>query len=539
MKTILVTGATGFVGQAVMAVFSREPGITPVAVVRRPPAGSFVYAHCVVGDIDARTDWTAALAGVDVVVHCAARAHVMAEQAGDPLAEYRRVNTEGTLNLARQAVAAGVKRFVFISSIKVNGESTTPGRTFSAASPVASEDPYGVSKQEAEAGLAALCQPGGMESVIIRPPLVYGPGVKANFRNMMAWTRKGVPLPLGAIHNERSLVARENLIDLIRVCIDHPAAAGQTFLVSDGEDLSTTELLRRMGRALGRPARLLPVPTWGLMLAASLLGKKGIAQRLCGNLQVDIEHTRTTLGWAPPVSVDEALRETAEAFLAETNAGAIPAMPAALGDTSGSAGAEEASGASDAGKASSLGLLRLFDVLFSLSGLIFGSPLLLILLVAGYFDTGSPLFRQQRVGRNKRPFTLVKFRTMRPDTASVATHLADASAITRLGEFMRKTKLDELPQIWNVLKGEMSLVGPRPGLFNQEELTAERDKRGVFEARPGITGLAQVNNIDMSTPELLAETDREMLDGLTVAGYFKYILMTVTGKGSGDAVKRP
>ncbi|SFM70407.1 sugar transferase [Halopseudomonas yangmingensis] len=182
-------------------------------------------------------------------------------------------------------------------------------------------------------------------------------------------------------------------------------------------------------------------------------------------------------------------------------------------------------------------MLRFFDVFFSLAGLVFGLPVLLIIYVIGLFDTGSPLFLQERVGRNKRPFVLVKFRTMKVDTASVASHLASASSITRLGNFLRKTKLDELPQLWNVLKGEMSLVGPRPNLFNQEELIAERDALGVYSVRPGITGLAQVNEIDMSTPKLLAETDARMIREMSISRYFSYILQTVTGKGSGDRVK--
>lgn len=181
-------------------------------------------------------------------------------------------------------------------------------------------------------------------------------------------------------------------------------------------------------------------------------------------------------------------------------------------------------------------MIRFFDMLFSLCGLVFGFPVLLIIYVLGLFDTGSPLFRQERVGRHQKPFTLVKFRTMKRDTASVASHLASTSSITRLGGFLRRTKLDELPQLWNVLKGDMSLVGPRPGLFNQQELTDERAKRRVFDARPGITGLAQVSDIDMSTPALLAETDQRMLETLTLSNYFKYILMTVAGKGAGDRV---
>lgn len=183
-------------------------------------------------------------------------------------------------------------------------------------------------------------------------------------------------------------------------------------------------------------------------------------------------------------------------------------------------------------------MIRLLDIIFSLCGLVLWLPVLMILTVIGLFDTGSPIFRQVRVGRYKKPFTLVKFRTMRKDTASVASHLASASAITPFGSFLRKTKLDELPQLWNVLWGDMSLVGPRPGLFNQEELTAARDKKGIFNARPGITGLAQVNEIDMSTPELLAQTDAKMLENLTLANYFKYIFMTVAGKGSGDRIKK-
>ncbi|WP_313489272.1 sugar transferase [Stutzerimonas nitrititolerans] len=182
-------------------------------------------------------------------------------------------------------------------------------------------------------------------------------------------------------------------------------------------------------------------------------------------------------------------------------------------------------------------MIRVFDFVFSLLGLVLGFPVLLVLTIVGLFDTGSPIFRQVRVGRHQQPFTLVKFRTMKVDTASVATHLASSASITPFGRFLRKTKLDELPQLWNVLKGEMSLVGPRPGLFNQEELTEERAKRGVFDVRPGITGLAQVNEIDMSTPALLAETDQKMIQSLTVTDYFKYIFMTVAGKGAGDRVR--
>lgn len=182
-------------------------------------------------------------------------------------------------------------------------------------------------------------------------------------------------------------------------------------------------------------------------------------------------------------------------------------------------------------------MIRILDIIFSVVGLVFGLPFLVVIFIVGLFDTGSPLFRQERVGRYKKPFILVKFRTMAPETKSVASHLADSSSITPVGRFLRRTKLDELPQLWNVLKGEMSLVGPRPCLFNQVELIEERESRGVLKARPGITGLAQVNGIDMSTPQLLAETDAAMLRSLDLKHYFRYIVQTATGKGSGDRVR--
>ena len=240
----------------------------------------------------------------------------MNEQAAYPLAEFRRVNVDGTIRLARQAAQAGVKRFIFLSSIKVNGEATQLGHPFLADQPPAPEDPYGISKREAEEGVRVLAQETGMEVVIIRPPLVYGPGVKANFLAMMRWLKRGIPLPLGAVtENRRSLVALDNLVDLIVTCLGHPAAANQTFLVSDAESLSTAALLRRMGDAIGRPTRLIPVPVPMLQLGAGLLGKRGMAQSLCGSLEVDISKTRDLLGWTPSISVDEGLRQTAEAFM--------------------------------------------------------------------------------------------------------------------------------------------------------------------------------------------------------------------------------
>lgn len=260
------------------------------------------------------------LIDVDCIIHCAARAHIMQDEVAEPLTEYRLVNVQGTLNLARCAVAAGVKRFIYISSIKVNGESTSVKTPFYATDTVKPEDYYGQSKSEAEEQLLELVKETGLEVVIIRPTLVYGPGVKANFASLLNLVSKGIPLPFACIQdNRRSLVSVKNLVDLIVTCIDHPKAANQVFLVSDDHDVSTASMVKHMSKALGKSSRLLPVPLWCYRFVGKITGKTDVVNRLLGSLQVDISHTKETLGWLPPQTLEEGFKETADAFLSNKN----------------------------------------------------------------------------------------------------------------------------------------------------------------------------------------------------------------------------
>ena len=322
---VLVTGASGFVGRAACAWFVMQ-GLDVVGAVRHTPARPVTGVdYRTVGDLDADTDWTAALAGADAVVHCAARVHVMRETADDPLAAFRSANVAGTERLARQAAAAGLKRLVFISSIKVNGEETAPPLSgplsrgerlcFREDDTPAPQDPYGQTKWEAEAMLARVAQETGLEVVIVRPPLVYGAGVKGNLGRLLSWVERGVPLPLAGIRNARSLIGIDNLASALQACLSHPAAAGRTYLVRDGEDVSTPELVRRLGRHLGRPARLFALPAPLLEGLAGLAGRRADIQRLTGSLTVDDSRIRRELGWVPPRTLDEGLAQMTRAWL--------------------------------------------------------------------------------------------------------------------------------------------------------------------------------------------------------------------------------
>ncbi len=311
MRRILVTGARGFVGQELCAQLLRR-GYSVRRASRSPfPVGSVpgIEEVCV-GEIDGSTCWHDAMVDVDGVIHLAARVHQMGEREQGRISEYRRVNFEGTRRLAEQAAAGGVRRLVFVSSIKVNGEATAEA-PFRPEDPPRPTDPYGISKWEAEQAVWRVAQQTAMQAVIIRPPLVYGPGVRANFLQLVRAVDRGIPLPLGAVFNQRSLIYVGNLAAALIQALEHSGAAGRTFLVSDGHPLSTPELIRKLADALGRPARLVPVPKRILLFAGTLFGRRGEMERLCGDLVVDDGAARTLLGWTPPFSVVDGLKATA------------------------------------------------------------------------------------------------------------------------------------------------------------------------------------------------------------------------------------
>ncbi len=319
---ILVSGATGFVGTSLLKRLMFLSNFSWCAAVRQANEGTVSHKQAIILDDNGSVCSPQSLLGFDVVIHTAARVHRMSvTDTNSEIAAFKKANTLFTLTLAKQAAAAGVKRFLFLSSIKVNGEQTEPNQSFCENSPPSPSDPYSVSKYEAEQGLWEISRETGIEIVIIRPPLVYGPGVKANFLRMLQWLERGVPLPLGGINNQRSLVALDNLVDFICLCIEHPAAANQLFLVSDDHDLSTPALLHSLAGFMKTPDRVFSIPSPLLNVTARLLGKSNEIQRLCGSLQVDITKAKELLGWKPPVSVDHALKEAAEWYMESKRVG--------------------------------------------------------------------------------------------------------------------------------------------------------------------------------------------------------------------------
>jgi nucleoside-diphosphate-sugar epimerase len=310
-RKILITGASGIVGNALCNHLVTHDLDVVGAVRRSPNAPVLGVDYRIVAELDSTTDWSTPLAGVDTVIHCAARVHVMHDYAQDPLTEFRRVNTVGTETLARAAARCGIQRLIFLSSIKINGESALPDSPFTQTSPAKPQDPYAISKLEAEQALTHIAAETGLEVVSLRCPLIYGPGVKGNLLRLLQVVDRGIPLPLALARNRRSLIYLDNLTDAIATCLTHPTAAGKTYLVSDGEDVSTAELITRIAQALGKPSRLWPCPLGLIKLAGRMTGKSDEIARLLGSLCIDSNKICSELDWTPPYTLEQGLAETA------------------------------------------------------------------------------------------------------------------------------------------------------------------------------------------------------------------------------------
>jgi lipopolysaccharide/colanic/teichoic acid biosynthesis glycosyltransferase/nucleoside-diphosphate-sugar epimerase len=428
------------------------------------------------------------VSGVSVIVHCAARAHIMKDTATDPLEDFRRINVDGTLNLARQAANSGVKRFIFISSIGVNGAETFTN-SFTSYDRPSPKTPYAISKYEAEIRLMELANLKNMEIVILRPPLIYGPNAPGNFLRLMRLISSGIPLPFkGASYNKRSFIYIDNLISFIIECIVNPLAVNQVFLVSDGDDVSTASFIKKIGFALGKPVRLVYVPVNVLSFIAKVISRSDAINQIFSSLQIDIEKTKSLLGWVPPITLDEGLRKTALDWLKKNETKQNKVIPE---------------------------IRRFFDLVLCLfASLILIIPFFVITLLVRLTSPGPALYWSDRVGKNNTIFRMPKFRSMRIETPAVATHLLKDpnSYLTPIGSFLRKSSLDELPQLWSILKGDMSFIGPRPALFNQDDLIALRTQYGIDQLVPGLTGWAQINGRDELPIPAKVALDKEYLD---------------------------
>jgi len=498
---ILLTGATGFIGKALIVELIQQNFNISIAVRQKTNLFPDKVKQFIVGNFENNPDFSASLSEVDCVIHIAGKAHVIDKVKASALDEFRKINTELTLDLAKQAVTAGVERFVFLSSIGVNGnQNNQPFLEIDTPNP---QEPYAISKYEAEQGLFKLAKETDMEVVIIRPPLVYGANAPGNFGRLMSWASKKypMPLPLGLVGNSRSLVAIDNLVDFIVTCVTHKNAANEVFLISDREDLSTTQLLRKIAKAFGKKVFLLPVPVQLMIFMAGLLGRRADAIRLFSSLRVDSSKVKELLDWDPKITMDEQLLKIAKAQKINVNVGNLSCQP----------------------------MKRFFD--FSLAVfLIFVLWFFIIIsaILVKITSKGNALYWSDRVGINNKIFKMPKFRSMLIDTPAVATHLLDNPNVylSPIGGFLRSTSLDELPQLFSVLKGDMSFVGPRPALFNQEDLIALRTKKGVDKLLPGITGWAQVNGRDeLSIPDKVA-LDAEYLDRQSFWFDMKILWMT-------------
>jgi lipopolysaccharide/colanic/teichoic acid biosynthesis glycosyltransferase/nucleoside-diphosphate-sugar epimerase len=482
---ILVTGCTGYIAQELIKTLGKIKDYSVVGTYRKPLTKA-KFEVVTVGEINATTNWKPCLLNIDVVVHAAGRAHIMHETSDCSLDEFRRINVVGTLNLARQAVAAGIRRFIYISSIGVNGFKTMPGRPFVESDQPNPHDAYTLSKWEAEQGLFDISIETGLEVVIIRPPLVYGTNAPGNFHSLLRILQLNWPLPFGSLENKRSLISLSNLIDFILTCIRHPSAANQIFFVSDGHDLSTPELIKYASSALGVKTKLIRLPKFMIKLCFKIIGKNKAAQRLCDSLQVDISKASIIVGWTPPLSVEAGFKEIAFGVQAADK------WQFGFPDK----------------------IKRFFDLVASVVALVILFPLIILLtLLIKLTNKGPALYWSERVGRRNIIFMMPKFRTMQVGTPALPTHLLSDSGqyLTPVGSFLRTSSLDELPQLWSILVGDMSFVGPRPALFNQDDLIALRKEYGVDKLVPGLTGWAQVNGRDELSIKVKVQFDLEYL----------------------------
>lgn len=430
----------------------------------------------------------------DTLIHAAALVHQSTKNA--TLEQYDKVNCQLSIELAKKAKKDGVKHFIFLSTMSVYGLNTGHITVKTSLNP---KSLYGHSKAKAEEALLALDST-DFTVTIIRAPMIYGPNCKGNFRSLHKIANISPIFP--KVNNRRSAIFIDNFSEFLKVVVDEKLEG--ILYPQDKEYLNTSDTVSLISQYSSKNIYISKLAGLGV----NFLLFSPVIQKAFGSLTYD-----RSLPGGPnnleynKVSFDESIKKSTQNSDLNSN------------------------------NKKFLVLQRPLDIIFSATGLVVASPLLIGAAAIGYLDTGSPLFIQERVGKDKKPFKLIKFRTMKVDTASVASHLADNSSITKLGKVLRKTKLDELPQLINVLKGEMSLVGPRPNLFNQKDLIEAREEMGVYDVLPGITGLAQLSGIDMSTPERLAKKDKEMIDTINLKNYFSYILSTALGKGSGDAVK--
>lgn len=478
MKKILITGKQSYIAKKFCNVIAQHPTRYSVDLIS---VRNELWKNQIFNDYD-------------VLIHTAALVHGSLKNATAD--KFDVINCQLTVELAKKAKKDGVKHFIFLSTMSVYGLNTGH---ITALTPLNPNTPYGQSKAKAEEALKALNSEDFVVT-IIRPPMVYGPDCKGNFKTLYKIANIAPIFP--KVNNKRSAIFIDNLNEFIKIVIDEKIEG--TLFPQNKEYLNTSEAVSLLAKASSKRIYLSKLAGFGV----NLLMFSPTVQKAFGSLTYD-----PTLPGGP-TDLDYNLVDFKDSVKKSAYFSKTKSDPK---DT--------------------LKWQRPLDITLSTTGLIATSPLLIATTIVGYFDTGSPLFIQERVGKNKKPFKLVKFRTMSLDTASVASHLADNSSITKLGRILRKTKLDELPQLINVLKGEMSLVGPRPNLYNQIDLIEARDSQCVYDVLPGITGLAQLSGIDMSTPELLAETDREMINNLTIKNYFNYIIRTALGKGSGDAIK--